>query len=116
MHQMTILTGRERRRRWSEEDRRRVLAAAFSPGAVVSAVARRLDVATSLIYKWREMYGAARPREGFAPVVLLADEGRMPPAASNLAILVELPDGSRVNIHASSSTDLVTATLLALKA
>ena len=115
MHQMTVLTGHERRRRWSEDDRRRVLAAAFSPGAVVSDVARRLDVATSLIYKWREMYAGADPREGFAPVVLLQDKGRPPTGLSGPAIVVELANGSRVSIGASARADLVTATLLALK-
>ena len=114
MHQMTILTGHERRRRWSEEDRRRVLSAAFSPGAVVSDVARRLDVATSLIYKWRQMYGAARPREGFAAVVVLEDAGRSSPGASSPTILVELANGARVSISATARADLVTATLLVL--
>lgn len=116
MQQMTVLTGHERRRRWSEEDRRRVLAAAFSPGAVVSDVARRLDVATSLIYKWRQMYGAAREREGFSPVVLLEDKSGSALAASSPAILVELANGSRVSISATARADVVTATLLVLKA
>ena len=116
MHQMTVLTGHERRRRWSEDDRRRVLAAAFSPGAVVSEVARRLDVATSLIYKWRQMYAAARPGEGFSPVVLLDERVRPSPSAAwSPAILVELANGARVSIEASARADLVTAALLALK-
>ncbi|MER8589706.1 transposase [Mesorhizobium sp. M1338] len=53
MSHVTLLTGPERRRRWSEEDQCRILAAAFAPGATVAAVARQYDVATSLIYKWR---------------------------------------------------------------
>ena len=36
-------TGDERRRRWSEEDRVRILAAIEEPGAVVAEVARRED-------------------------------------------------------------------------
>ena len=35
MAQMTILTGPERRRRWSEEQRERILAEAFHSGARV---------------------------------------------------------------------------------
>jgi len=38
---MTLITGDERRRRWSEEDRTRILAAISEPGAVVAEVARR---------------------------------------------------------------------------
>ncbi|RWD27536.1 MAG: hypothetical protein EOS34_31670 [Mesorhizobium sp.] len=33
----------ERRRRWSEADQCRILAAAFAPGATVAAVARQYD-------------------------------------------------------------------------
>ena len=53
MSQMIVQTGPERRRRWSLEDQRRILASAFAPGAIVADVARRNEVATSLIYKWR---------------------------------------------------------------
>ncbi|WP_432654038.1 transposase [Sinorhizobium fredii] len=48
-----MLTGPERRRRWSLEDRAQILAEAFAPGAVVSEVARRFEVSTGLIYTWR---------------------------------------------------------------
>ena len=66
MSHVTLLTGPERRRRWSEEDQCRILAAAFAPGAKVAAVARQYDVATSLIYKWRS---TMRAREtGFTEV------------------------------------------------
>jgi hypothetical protein len=49
---MTLITGDERRRRWSEEDRVRILGAIEEPDAVVAEVARREDVCTSLVYKW----------------------------------------------------------------
>jgi len=52
MGRMTLITGDERRRRWSEEDRVRILAAIAEPGAVVAEVARREDICTSLVYKW----------------------------------------------------------------
>ena len=54
MSQITLLTGPERHRRWREEERQKILAAAFAPGASVSEVARQYDVATCLIYKWRQ--------------------------------------------------------------
>ncbi|NPD70401.1 transposase, partial [Acetobacteraceae bacterium] len=53
MPQITLLTGPERRRRWSWDERRRILNAAFMPGAVVADVSRQFEVSTSLIYKWR---------------------------------------------------------------
>ncbi|AIB12752.1 hypothetical protein ABAZ39_12285 [Azospirillum argentinense] len=47
-----VLPGRERRREWSEGEKR-ALVAAFAPGAVVTQVARRADVSASLLYRWR---------------------------------------------------------------
>ena len=54
----TVLFGPEHGRRWSEDERRRLLALAFASGAVVTQVARYNAVLRSLIYKWRE---EARP-------------------------------------------------------
>jgi len=43
MAQVILLTGRERRRRWSSDERRKILEAAFAPESNVSEVARRFD-------------------------------------------------------------------------
>ncbi|MDX0489729.1 transposase [Sinorhizobium medicae] len=56
-----LLTGPERRRRWSLEDRAQILAEAFAPGAVVSEVERRFEVSTGLIYTWRGKLWSSRP-------------------------------------------------------
>jgi transposase-like protein len=60
MGQITVFSGPERRRRWSEEDRRQILAEAFLPGACVAEVARRHDVSTGLVYTWRRKLREAR--------------------------------------------------------
>jgi|SRR5580693_93877 transposase len=113
MAQMTVFTGPERRRRWSEDDRRRILTAAFSPGAVVVAVARQFDVSTALIYKWRqEARGLA---VGFAPVVLTPEPTALLAAVDVPGIVVELADGSRVSIGLGVSPALAAATLRALR-
>jgi transposase len=46
-----LLSGPERRRRWSEEQKRALVAAAFAPGAVVAEVAPRDDVCPGQIYR-----------------------------------------------------------------
>ena len=56
MGQITVLSGPERRRRWSDEERRQILEEAFAPGACVAQVARRYDVSTALIYTWRRKF------------------------------------------------------------
>jgi transposase len=48
-----ILVGRERRRRWSADDKLQIVREAFAPGARVALVARRRDVSRSQIYQWR---------------------------------------------------------------
>jgi len=117
MGRMTLITGDERRRRWSEEDRARILAEIEAPGAVVAEVARRADVCTSLVYKWRReaRKSASVGASGFAPVVIEASPSQ--PAASageRDVIVVEVKD-ARVRIGASAPSALITATLKALR-
>ena len=115
MAQITLLTGPERRRRWRDEDRERILTAAFAPGAIVANIARQFEVSTSLIYKWREQALAVRTGAAFAPAVLAAEA---PPASAPLDatdILVELANGTRLKIGTLASPELVTAALRALR-
>ena len=49
MGRMTLITGSERRRRWSAEERAQILAAIAEPGAVVAEVARRAEAEPSRI-------------------------------------------------------------------
>jgi transposase len=48
-----IITGRERRRRWSLDDKLRLVAEMADPGARVRAVAARHGVCESLLFAWR---------------------------------------------------------------
>ena len=118
MPQITLLTGPERRRRWNDDERQRILSAAFAPGAVVSTVSRQFEVSTSLIYKWRQQALAAEPAgasaAAFAPAVMLAAPATATPPDTP-AIIVELPNGARLKIGSHASTALVTASLRALR-
>jgi len=49
-----VVTRGEPRRRWSEENRARILAEAMAPGAIASHVARRFGVSTGRLYTWRK--------------------------------------------------------------
>jgi|SRR5215207_10811928 len=122
MSRMTVLTGPERRRRWSDDERLRILTEAFSPGACVSEVARRHDVSTALIYGWRRKLrrelSAPAPSSmlgtGFAEAVLTDEpEPEVPEACS--AIVIDLPGGGRVSIDASTPPALAAAALKALR-
>jgi transposase len=115
----TLLTGPERRRRWVEDERRRIVAAAFAPGAVVTRVARENEVSTSLIYKWREQSRCAVGGVMFVPAVVSGEPPHLAEALGQRAkastITVEFADGARVSIGANASPALVTATPRALR-
>jgi len=116
MAHVTLLTGPVRRRRWGFEERRRILMAAFTPGAIVADVAREYDVATSLIYKWRREVVAARAEAQFVPAVIADGPTAPEPAArSEPAIVVELASGARVTIGRAATVSMVTAALRALR-
>jgi transposase len=116
MARMTLMSGPERRRRWRAEERREILMEAFSPGALVVDVARRHDVSTSLIYKWRREALAARDDAGFVPAVVVdGPEIARLAVARDPAIVVELAHGARVTISADTPPALVTATMRALR-
>jgi transposase len=111
MSQIQIITGVDRRRRWSDEQKQAIIAAAFAPGAVVSAVARQVDVNSGQIYRWRRELRAGS--SGFAEVVV--SPGSVPPDRSAVSVIdVELDGGVRVRLPASISPELAAAVLAAL--
>ena len=116
MGRMTLITGVERRRRWSLEERAQILAAIDEPGAVLAEVARRADVCTSLVYKWRREARSAASGPGFAPVIV-EHAAPMPAPASAPepgVILVEMKE-ARIRIGANAPSALIAATLKALR-
>lgn len=121
MGQVAVYSEVERRRRWSDEERLQILSEAFSPGAIVTQVARRYDVSTALIYTWRRKLcsvGEPEPRDlsdpSFAEAVLVEGAG-MAPSSMAPAIAVDLARGRRVTIFASAPPALVAAALRALR-
>ena len=111
---MTLITGAERRRRWSADERRQILAAASTPGAVVAEVSRRWDVSTSLICKWRNDQLDAARMSGFVPVLIEDKTSSPAPHVEAAMIVVEL-GGALVRIGADAPASLVLATLKALR-
>ena len=49
---MEIITGVERRRRWRDEEKLRILAELDEPGAKFADVARRHEVSCGLLWQW----------------------------------------------------------------
>ena len=82
-----ILVGPERRRRWSGEEKARIVAEATAPDARVADIARRHGVSRSLIYTWRREANPGLSGDGrdvalpeLVPVVV-SGAGSEPPEA-----------------------------------
>ena len=71
-----VLTGPGRRRRWSADEKARIVAEALVPGARVSEVARRWQICSQQVFDWRRtmrqdlpsVAGTARTAS-FVPIV-----------------------------------------------
>jgi transposase len=94
------------------------LSAIEAPGAVVAEVARREDVCTSLVYKWRLAARKGAKRAEFTPVIVEPAPASSPAPSVNGVergvITVELDD-TRVLICADAPATLIAATLKALR-
>jgi transposase len=103
-----ILGARERRRRWSAEQKLRMVAETEEAGASVAAVAARHDVVPSLLHTWRRQVRRgqlmADQSVRLLPVHLteatpLGTEAHPPPGNGTVgSIEITLPDGSRVRV------------------
>ncbi|RKK03155.1 IS66 family insertion sequence hypothetical protein [Pseudoroseomonas wenyumeiae] len=122
---MEIITGVERRRRWRDEDKLRVLAEAEQPGARVSEVARRHDISRGLLWYWRRQLRQGRLAVGdmagpvFLPVQV---SDPVPPelaapavARTDPRIEIVLPDGTCVRVGADVDAAALRRVLAALR-
>jgi transposase-like protein len=99
-----VITGPDRRRRWSLEQKRAIVAESLRAGASPSAVARRHGLNTGQIYTWRRLLRDASP-SGFARVDLAEVPRPVAPlsmasASSPGLIEIALPDGACVRVDA----------------
>ena len=113
MGQITVFSGAERRRRWSLDQKRALVAAAFAPGAIVSEVARAADIGANQIYRWRRDL-AFEHAAGFAAVMVSADaqesSASATPVAPAAAMVIEI-GRARVQIMAHAPLALVSTAL-----
>jgi transposase len=84
---LEVITGVGRRRRWSLEDKARIVAESLDPATTSSAVARRYGLHASQLFTWRrQLQRSASAAQtlggpGFVPV-LLAEDGAPPVEAA----------------------------------
>ena len=72
-----VITSVQRRRRWSAEEKARIVQETYAPGMSVSLVARQHGVAPSQVFTWRRLYAkGALSANGSGEEVVAASEYR----------------------------------------
>ena len=131
-----IITGRERRRRWSTQDKLRLVAETYEPGTAIRAVAARHGVCESLLFAWRRqmregVLTAAPEMPVFLPVHMIdavpmattAPSPAMPRSAPapRLGALtglieIELSNGQQIRVGSDVNLAALRRVLAALRA
>ena len=134
---LEIISGVERRRRWSVADKLRIVAEADEPGATVVEVARRHEISRSILWAWSKQARAGvltTPAPlGFLPVVVDAVSAVAEPIAAasassaaplttdaapsldHRAITITLANGTRLEISAALSLPALSCIIGALR-
>ena len=115
---MEIITGVERRRRWSLEEKLRIVAELQQPGAGITEIARRYEISRGLLWNWQSQVrrGMLRPEPPlvFLPVQAISEPANVggpkhvgssaatgaDPVVSGGKIEITLPDGTSVKVGA----------------
>ena len=114
-----VLTGPRRRRDWSEDDKARAVAESCAPGAVVSAVARRWQIAPQQLFTWRREARVASPEASGAAALGVVPIVSDPPAAgvaSSGAVLEVALAGAVVRVSPGVDSALLGAASRAVRA
>jgi transposase len=112
---------RGRRRRWSEDEKLKIVLESLQAPRQVAATARRYCISRSLLLRWRQSFrpepnDAAKQRAGFLPARVAPEAGpRTGPAgpAGSGAIEIEFA-GARMRITGSVDAATLTAVVAAM--
>ena len=103
------------RRRRSAEEKRAIVAELLVPGASVSSIARKHNVASSLLFRWRKQFGGKVPgddaKKNFVPVVVAQPKS----CAILSTIEIELKGGRRIKVDHSTDLALLRRVIEALE-
>src|SRR5690349_6946931 len=123
-----MLTGPCRRRRWSAEEKARIVAETLATGARVSEVARRWQICPQQVFGWRRQARldvAVQPAaEGetdvaltFVPIVTEAAPATKPVRSASLPTVIESKlFGAVVRVVSGTDTALLSEVLRAVRA
>jgi transposase len=122
VRRLEVITGTGRRRRFSDDDKARMIEETLAPGAVVSEVARRHGITPQQLFTWRRQArqpgdaGAEAVAPAFVPTVVEAPvPHRRRQTRTTGTIEVEI-DGVTVRVGRGAEARTVAAVIRALKA
>ena len=111
-----------RRRRWSEDEKLRIVLESLQAPRQVAATARRYGVSRSLLLRWRRLFrpepqdGTER-HAGFVPARVVQESRRVPGRGGSTgggAIEIEFATGARMRITGTVDTATLKAAVAAL--
>lgn len=117
LQRIEVITGATGRRRYTQEQKVRLVEETLAPDASVVEVARGADVDPSLLYRWRRQMLGAQPRlPAFTPVTVVADDpiAPRPPPSEPGVIDVEIAGGTRVRVTGAPQPATIAAVLASL--
>ena len=132
VHRLEVITGTGRRRRFSDDDKARIMEETLAPGVFVSEVARRHGLSPQQLFGWRRqarqpVAASTDPQAPqFVPAVIEAQvperkvrRPRRDPRRQAIALagIIEIEiDGVTVRVGRGADAKTVAAVLCALKA
>jgi transposase len=122
VRRLEVLTGVGGRRRWSSDDKARIVEETLAPGATVSDVARCHDIRPQQLFGWRREMRIAdpEPQLTFVPALVEAPDKpsrtRPRPARSGHGDIELEIDGMVVRVRRGAEAKTVAAVIKALKA
>src|SRR5215207_5430997 len=100
VRRLEVITGAGGRRRWTSDEKARILEEAMAPGAVVSEVARRNGMSPQHLFTWLRQ--AKREADNhplaFTPVVVAPDVPQATPADSREAVIELAVEGAVIRV------------------
>lgn len=123
IRRVEVITGMERRRDWTDEQKLSIIAESCQDGVVISDVARRHGLRPQQLFNWRNEFRKRKTglvcggTPAFAPVMIADDRPSAAPAEVAVAPLIEIVlGGATVRTRGAIDAKALAAVLRAVKA
>ncbi|MDA9393133.1 transposase [Bradyrhizobium sp. CCBAU 45394] len=100
-----------RRRRWTEDEKLKIVLESLQAPRAVSSTARRYGISRSLLLTWRRSFGARasgdeEPRPGFVPAMVMPDPPPVQSTATSASGRMEIVSGKAYRVIVDAGVDM----------